>query len=193
MPEVDKRKMFAVMLMVVLFVAGNITWQEINRPQSAVVIKTPAIAREAQEKQLITVNVTGAVAKPGQYKLLPDSCVVDLVEKAGGLLPTADPDKLNMTRLCYDGMQLDVKSLKVKVGKKGKSSNKVIKDDNVIICINTASEQELVQLPGIGPVLAQNIVEYRAINGNFTTIEQLKDVKGIGKAKFDKLKTRVTL
>lgn len=193
MSEIDKRKILAVMLMVGLFVAISILLQEYNRPIKELIVQTPLLAKEAMEKQLITVNITGAVQNPGLYKLVPDSRVFDLVEKAGGLLPIADKDKVNMARVCYDGMHVNVKEVKVKTSKKERSSKKVVKDNNVIVCINTATEQELIMLPGIGPVLAKNIIEYRQINGIFKTIEQLKDVKGIGKAKFEQLKMRVTL
>lgn len=193
MIDIERKRIVAIIFMVGLLVLGSIAWQDVKNGKGSTVIKTPRVAKQASEKQLITVNLTGAVNNPGLYKLLPDSRVVDLLEKAGGLLETADKSKVNMARICYEGMHVDVKQLKLNTGKKVKSSKKVIKDENIVVNINTADEFELQKLPGIGPVLANNVVVYRKMNGFFKSVEQLKDVKGIGKVKFEKLKDRVTL
>ena len=111
----------------------------------------------------------------------------DAVNVCGGLLPTADEKAVNMAQVLKDGAQLQV-PVKGAAGAGGSG-----KDSSGRVSINTADEKALDTLPGIGPAMARRIVEYRQSNGGFQSLEDLKKVKGIGAAKFEKLKDKVCL
>ena len=192
MPDTEKRKIIAIIIMVSFFVGGSVLWQDSRQAPGKVMADIPESVREAQRRQQITVNITGAVANAGIYSLMPVARVEDVVEMAGGFLPEADKDKVNMAGKCSDGMRINIpykKPEKVKNNRKTASK----KTNNAIVNINTATEAELTAIPGIGPALAKRIIGYRSANGPFNTVEQLKDVSGIGESKFAALKGNIRI
>ena len=147
----------------------------------------------------ITVYVCGAVNKPGVISLAENARIIDAVKICGGTLPIADLTKINMAQPLKDGMQIivpekivnlqnntqnEIKSIDHKVAKSNSSDK---------ININTADQSELDQLPGIGPAMAQAIIDYRNNEGSFQSLEDLMKVRGIGEAKFNKLKDKATI
>jgi len=142
----------------------------------------------------LVIDVSGAVSRPGVYKLPQGSRVQDALQAAGGALPEADLGTLNLAGPLDDG------SL-VRVPVKGESQSPPSRSGNVSIPgasgsltnINTATQEELENLPGIGPTLAQRIVEYRQANGPFATIEAIQEVSGIGPGTFEKIKDLITV
>ena len=173
--------------------------------QSAVTSKTAQV-------KTVRVQVSGAVLEPGIYDL-PASCrVEEAIAAAGGLTENADSERVNLVRKVRDGMQIRVpvqkaartnstqsKNAQAKSGlgesASGKSgSAKAGSGRNgsmmQIVRINSASAGELQQLPGIGPALAQRIVETRS-RGRFNSTDDLLRVPGIGKAKLAKLRDYV--
>lgn len=162
----------------------------------------PIISEQTQAKakeQLITVYVSGAVARPGLYELPAGIRAQEAVEAAGGFTEVANQEKVNLAKKLKDGSQVNVPALK--------GSKKVITGTNAsagtasvgsqqkqagLININTASITELDSLPGVGEVTAQRIIEYRQQH-SFTRIEDIMQVKGIGEAKFNKMKDRLTV
>ena len=170
-------------------------------------------AAEGSDTRQIAVYVTGEVQQPGVVYVAFDGRVADAVNGCGGVLPTADMGKVNMAQPVKDGMHIRVPE-KLPSGngvvaskgnsfpqgtegsaKSGKSSGGKVSagSDGAMVNINTATADELTKLKGIGPAMAQRIVEYREENGMFQSPEDLQRVKGIGKAKFAKLKEQVTL
>lgn len=151
-----------------------------------------------EEKEKIVVHVAGAVNKPGVYTLEEGDRVKDALDIAGGITPEADLECLNLALRLHDEDKLYVP----KIGEiadsldysKSSSIAGISSNDDDKININTATEAELVQLPGIGPVTAQKIIAYRESNGKFSNVEDIKNVSGIGDKKFkqikDKIKTR---
>ena len=121
----------------------------------------------------MTVYVSGAVATPGVYTLPKGSRVEAAVQAAGGLLPGAEANNINLAMLVTDGQQINVPGIvdtsHVNAGR---------------VNINTATVDELDALPGIGPSAAQNIVNYRLQNGPFQVIQEIQNVPGIGPATF---------
>ena len=177
-------------------------------PQSA----QSAVTSKATQVKTVRVQVSGAVLEPGIYDV-PASCrVEEAIAAAGGLTENADSERVNLVRKVRDGMQIRVpvqkaartnstqrKNAQAKSGlgesASGKSaSNKAGsgRNSNMMqsVRINSASTGELQQLPGIGPALAQRIVETRN-SGRFTSAEDLLRVPGIGKAKLAKLRAYV--
>lgn len=155
-----------------------------QRPQGELhVVEQEAVA----EPRVLTVHVAGAVARPGVVLLKEGARVMDAVESAGGPLPEADLDALNLAQPVQDGQKITVPR-KGEGGAPGASREKSGK-----VNINTADAGELEKLPGIGPTLAERIVSYREKNGSFKSIDELKKVSGIGEKKFSEIKDLVEI
>ena len=129
---------------------------------------------------LIAVHVKGAVAEPGLYWLSPDSRVDDAVQAAGGALPEADLDNINLAAFVTDGGQLYVPFA-------GESGDAVSGPLN----INTATQAQLEALDGIGETKARAIIEYRESHGDFASVDQLTRVDGVGEATLEKLREQI--
>jgi competence protein ComEA len=138
----------------------------------------------------ITIDVQGAVARPGVYKLTIGSRVVDAIKAAGGVTKAGDPSDLNQARIVADGEQIYVYAKSGTTPTK-KSSVKVKPKSSAVVLVNRASAKEFEALDGIGPVLASRIVTYRKANGPFATIDDLLKVPGIGAGTLSKFKTKL--
>lgn len=138
----------------------------------------------------ITIDVQGAVARPGVYKLTIGSRVVDAIKAAGGVTKAGDPSDLNQARVITDGEQIYVYANSAGSSTK-KSTVKVKPSSSGFVLINRASTKEFEALDGIGPVLASRIVSFRKANGPFATIDDLLKVPGIGASKLSKFKTKL--
>ena len=150
----------------------------------------------------IAVHITGEVKKQGLIYLKEGSRVADAIEKAGGETKNADLSQINLAYVLQDGQKIYVPNKNEKISQyiTGNSGNNGTEENNNInskedkkVNINTANQSELDSLPGIGPSIAQKIIDYREENGNFKTIEELQNVKGIGDAKYEEIKDRVTV
>jgi competence protein ComEA len=137
----------------------------------------------------IFVDVTGAVNKPGVYTLTGKSRVIDAIKAAGDSAPGADLSTINLARVLNDGEQIYVDS--TVVNSNGVRVSKAVRSGP--ININRATARQLDSLDGVGPVIAQRIVDYRKINGSFLTIDDLQKVSGIGAAKFAQIKAKVRI
>lgn len=156
-----------------------------SRPQAEpVVIQeiAPAITESATARLII--NVAGKVKNPGVYQLPQGSRVVDAIEAAGKQLKGVDISDINLARILVDGEQILVGSSRVA---SGKAAPKKITADNPLD-INRASIAQLDTLPGIGPVTAQRIIDYRTKVGRINTVDELKKISGLGGAKFEEIK-----
>jgi competence protein ComEA len=132
------------------------------------------------------------VATPGVYQLPAGSRVKDAIAAAGGAVPGGDPNALNLAAPVSDGQRVvvprpgDVPGQapegEISAGAPGAKVN-----------LNTATPDELDELPGVGPVLAQRIIDHRRRRGNFSSVRQLLEVDGFGPKKFEDLKDRVTV
>ncbi|MCW5850829.1 MAG: helix-hairpin-helix domain-containing protein [Anaerolineae bacterium] len=149
----------------------------------------------------IAVYINGAVEKPGVYSFAEGSRVVDALQMAGGFLPSADGDSINQAAPLRDGQQVYVpfKGTPAPPGLQpgappaaqptGSSAAPVPSGP---INLNTATKAELDTLPGIGPALADRIIEYRQKNGPFQRPEDIKKVSGIGDKVYENIKDRIT-
>ncbi len=150
----------------------------------------------------IMVYVSGAVLEPGMYELAPNSRALDAVAAAGGLTETADRERVNLARRLKDGNQVNVPSVKqtaarsatqakAKAGAGNTSASSAAKGKAAVrVKLNTATAVELEALPGVGPALAQRIAAYRQ-GRRFSSVDDLLKVKGIGKAKLERLRPLV--
>jgi competence protein ComEA len=135
------------------------------------------------------VYVTGAVAKPGVYYLPQESRVQDALEAAGGPTVNADLDRVNLAQRVHDEDQIYVPE----IGEENLPATSSGGSGEGLLDINTASAAELESLPGIGPVLAQSIVDYREAHGPFGTVEEIMEVQGIGQAVFEEIRELITV
>ena len=153
----------------------------------------------------IVVDVDGAVAHPGLYKLPPDSRVQAALAAAGGLSPQADAHRINRAAKLHDGQKLYVLSQGESGPPQAASSGQGCEgqactsaeggvagsdpEGQGLVNINTANAVQLTQLPGVGPAIAQKIIDYRTANGPFTSVDDLTKVPGIGAAKLAQIKS----
>jgi competence protein ComEA len=157
-----------------------------SRPQpatQAVDVVTPLINQVEQSKLII--NVAGKVKSPGVYQLPPGSRVIDAIEAAGNHLKGVDISDINLARLLVDGEQILVGGNRLQ---SSKSVARKITVDNPLD-INRATLAQLDTLPGIGPVTAQRIIDYRNKVGRINALDELKKISGVGGAKFEEIKS----
>ena len=155
---------------------------------------------------IVIIHITGSVKNPGIVKLKEGSRIEDAIEAAGGLTENADITKVNLAYVVEDGTKIKIPSASEEdIGDEdiidSKSGDNIIIEENAVpsnnstqtININKATEKEFETLPGIGPSLASKIIEYRNQNGKFESIEDIKNVNGIGDNKYEKIKDLITV
>ena len=141
----------------------------------------------------LLVHVAGAVAQPGVYTLPPGSRVQDAINSAGGFSDSADRQALNLAALIQDGSRVYVPFLVTPEHAQPGPARQATPSPHFPININTATLAELDSLPGIGPVTAQDIIDYRNRHGSFQRIEDIDQVPGIGPATYEKIKDLITV
>lgn len=192
--ELSVRERLAVIILIFLMVIGGAVLFIGQARYSQEVIATTTTAAEQ-----IYVHVCGAVAKPGVICSKPGSRVFEIIEQAGGLLPGADPNRVNLAKFVEDGEQIYVPSegevvAEFNTGKRSSTrrspgvSSKSSAPFTGTMNLNTATAKQLERIPGIGPSLARAIIEYRNQIGKFTSYEQLLKVTGIGTSKLEKFR-----
>ena len=146
----------------------------------------PPSASVGEHATDVVVYVSGAVASPGVLTLPANSRVIDAITAAGGALPEADLESINLARILVDGEQ-------IRVGVAGESPppSSPEGDTSAGACVrlNTATETDLQTLPGIGPALAKRIITYRSTHPRLTSVDELDDVPGIGPALLEKIRS----
>jgi competence protein ComEA len=164
-------------------------------PSASVARPSPAeVGEAASTSATVVVSVVGLVARPGLVTLPTGSRVADAVTAAGGLLPGADATSVNMAAVVADGQQLAVGVPGAAGAAAGGASGTGPRSSGAgPVDLNSATAADLDALPGIGPVLAQRIIDYRSQLGRFTTVDQLDDVPGIGPALYGRLSGSVTV
>lgn len=156
---------------------------------------TTAAASTVTRGGAIVVHVAGAVVKPGVLLMPAGARVIDAIEGAGGATPEADLDRLNLAAKLVDGQRV----LVVKVGAPVTADPGVTSgaagggDPAALLDLNTATSAQLEAIPGIGPALAGAIIAERDRRGGFRSVNELREVRGIGEARFADLRARVTV
>jgi competence protein ComEA len=147
----------------------------------------------------ILVSVTGLVVNPGVVRLPVDSRVADAISSAGGTQPGADLTGMNLAAKLADGDSVVVADTPAPAaasspqGQVGAGSTGSAAGAAGLVNLNTADEAALDTLPGVGPVMAQNIIAWRETNGTFTSIEQLQEISGIGPSRYAQIAALVTV
>jgi competence protein ComEA len=173
---------------------GTASAPEIVAPLEPVSSPSTASARAA-----LVVHVVGAVRRPGLYRLREGARVADAVARAGGSTPSAELAALNLAAPLADGIQVLVpQRAVVQPGVAPAVSPDAATPDGAIaglgskVSLATATVEELDELPGVGPVTAQKILDYRAEHGPFRSVEELDAVPGVGPTRVEQLRDLVT-
>jgi competence protein ComEA len=199
-------------LVVVLVVGVLFAFMQFSRArsESVPVATTPAqasadaspsgaVSAPVSPEAQIRIHVLGAVNTPGVVALPSGSRVEDAIRAAGGLRTDADPGQLNLAAALQDGQQIVIGTRGQPAGQVNGGSAGAAQTGGSAgvtsgkISLNSATEAQLESLPGVGPVMAGKIVAYRQQNGPFTSVDQLKEVKGIGDKTFAQIKDHVQL
>jgi competence protein ComEA len=179
----------ALLAVVVLGAAGFVYARTAQPPPPPIKQLSAAQTSNSQAEELLIVHVAGAVASPGVFELPKGSRVKDAIDAAGGAIDGADLDSINLAAPIADGEKIFVpkpgEGVPPDQGSTGATGGKVN--------LNSATQSQLEELPGVGPVLAQRMLEYRQKKGRFSSVRQLMEVEGIGDKKYDSLKDLVTV
>ena len=163
---------------------GTTTEQENSTSLSMNGDTTQIESQQADGKDSI-VYITGAIQSPGLYKVPSRSTIGDVIKEAGGALPYGDVESINLAENVQSGQHIHIRF--------NFHGNPASLLRNQKVNINTATIKELDSLPGIGPTMAKRIDEYRQSKGTFTSIEDIKHVKGISDGVFKKLRDKITI
>jgi len=161
--------------------------------------------------EMIFVHIEGAVHFPGIKEVLKGTRLFELIEIAGGTTLDADTSKVNLASILKDEQKIYIpfivnedslenmtnsEYLNTENNKLNQNSNQLIENDmqqDFLINLNDATEEDLQKLEGIGPAMAKKIIAYREENGYFGAIEEIRNVSGIGEAKYNKIKDFITI
>ncbi|HEX7713718.1 MAG TPA: helix-hairpin-helix domain-containing protein [Bacillota bacterium] len=189
-----RQRLAALILVVLLALGGVVLFLQDGRGESQ-----DLPARIAAEP--IYVHVCGAVVRPGVIQMKPGTRKLEAIRLAGGALPEADMNSVNLAEFAEDGEQiylaLQGETVPVNTPKKTSTASSVSRKSKLQPALkpsfpydlNTVTLKELDIVPGIGPSLAQKILEYRTTHGRFQSYDELLNVSGVGTAKLDKFRS----
>jgi competence protein ComEA len=202
MPEISRRRAlaYAAVLLVLLFVAGRFVVDDGDRSGGDAHRPAPRAALVAEDAPAprVVVHVVGAVRRPGLYRLPEGSRVDDAIRRAGGAKPKAALELVNLAAPVADGQQVVVPTrgaagATAAPGGSASATGGAVGGLAGRVHLNTATLEQLDALPGIGPVTAQKILDYRERTGAFSSVNELDAVPGIGPTRFAELKELVDL
>lgn len=190
-------RVIAAVVLVVALGAAVVAWQARPRAEAVVAPPVPVTADPSAEGAAtaaeVVVAVAGKVRRPGMVRLPPGARVADAIEAAGGVLPGVDPALLNLARKVTDG-ELILVGVSAPPGVPGAAPPPAAADaPGAPLNLNTATLADLDGLPGVGPVLAQRILDHRDKLGGFRAVSDLREVEGIGDSRYEQLKDLVTV
>ncbi len=192
--ELSRRRILLAVgcLAVLLFIGSKL----LARPPATAALAPPAAPpTETAASTAVVVDVVGAVRRPGLYRLEQGARIADAVSRAGGATPKADLALVNLAAPLADGEQVVVPkrgtaAFGAPTAAAGSSGAGGVPSGGAVH-LSTATLEQLDSLPGIGPVTAQKILDYRQKHGAFTSVDALDAVPGIGPARLDQLKDLV--
>lgn len=188
---IDKKKIFIVMIMIVSFIIGIFFYKKKNNQEvmtlNKVFVETTKVENTIDSEK-IKIHITGEVNQPGLIELEVGERVKDAIDMAGGLTNEADISKINLAYILSDGEKIYIPNQNDEL-----DEEQILQTSNSKVNINTATVSELETIPGVGESTAKAIVEYRTETGRFATIEDVQNVSGIGKSKFEKMKDYIVV
>ena len=190
LPEISRRQALALALLALalLVVAGKL----LSSRHSSAPVKPRArlLSSGAKSHALLYVDVSGAVLRPGLYRLPDGARVNDALVKAGGATRKADLTLVNRAAPVTDGEQVLV-PVKASAATPAAATGSSSPSPTAPVHLNSATPAQLDALPGVGPATAQRIIDYRTANGAFKSVDELDAVSGIGPAKLAELRDLV--
>lgn len=152
--------------------------------------KSSDVDSNSSDEYSMYIDIEGAVVNPGVYKIREGDRIFHAIAKAGGLKDTADINSINKAEVLSDGQKIYI----FEVGEEGHGSDgSSAGNSGDKININIADENKLQEIQGVGPSMANRIIEYRKSNGRFKKIDDLKNVSGIGDKRFESMKESITI
>ena len=213
MSEENKKKILIIVVISVIAL-GGISYYFLQNEEEGEYIDLDVLENNVenivqneiiQETPKIIVHISGQVVNPGVISLEENSRIIDAINASGGLTSEADITKVNLAYVLEDAQKIYIPSKNdkddsenISGGSEGiiitGSGNLEVKgQEKLMVNINIASQEELEKLPGIGSSIAIRIVSYRKENGKFNSIEDIKNVSGIGEAKFNNIKSYISV
>ncbi len=196
MPEISRARAlaYAAVVVVLLTLGGRFLLASEPADKASSSTAAPGTLRAAPERpRQVVVHVVGAVRRPGLYRLAEGSRIDDAITRAGGAAPKAALELVNLAAPLADGQQVLVPvrgEAPVTAPASGSASSA---SPAGRVHLNSATLEQLDALPGVGPVTAQQILDYRAAKGAFSSVDELDAVPGIGPARLEQLKPLVDL
>lgn len=190
MPEKKQKVLLAgIAVLLIVFLAVQNIPSYTSEEEFTYTAEEPTLTADEAEplNNEIVVHVAGAVEKPGVYTMHEGDRVEDALQLAG-CLPETDADALNRAAVLSDGQKIAVPFKNIE----GKPNTQEVVEDG-LISINQADLSQLMTLPGIGEVKAQAILDYRTQHGGFSSIEEIRQVKGIGESIFSQIKNKIKI
>ena len=199
----EKIVLLVIILIILLIIGLRIYTQEQNAITIVPAVDSieSSIEKENIQEEICIVHISGAVSNPGVYQLNGNKRIIDVVKIAGGELENANVDAVNLAAHIFDGQKIVIPFL---AENSGENNNQNVlpnnnpeqygySSQNNLVNLNTATSSQLEDLPGIGPVLAKSILEYRQKYGQFRDIADIKNVGGIGEKRFESIKEYITV
>ena len=171
--------------------------EQVGEPETELQIGETGIAGSDSEEDVsmpstavkLVVDISGCVKTPGVYEIADGTRLHEVIELAGGLTKEADIDAINQAELVTDGQKILIPAKAEEYNSGNKSQEMTTTSDK--ININTADSSSLQEIPGVGPATADKIIQYRDANGRFHSIEDIRNVSGIGDKTFEKMKDKI--
>jgi competence protein ComEA len=173
---------------VLLILAGR--WLLHSGASGSVAVPAPIVPATTSEAKAVVVDVVGAVRRPGLYRLTDRSRVADALARAGGATRKAQLDLVNLAAPVSDGEQIVVPRRGAVAASAGGGAAAAGVSAGPVH-LNTATLEQLDALPGVGPVTAQKILDYRQEHGAFGSVDELDAIPGIGPARLEQLRDLV--
>lgn len=199
--NLNKKKKILIFTVIIAVITITTVYRNYFSEEKYSIDESTQIIEETQETDKesdineVVVYISGAVKNPGVLTMTSEDRLADAIEMVGGTVDGADMNAVNLAEKLSDGKHYIIPKIGENVAPSGNNqvsaSNSKGSDDK--ININTATAEELDKLPGVGESTAQKIISYREESGGFKSIEELKNVNGIGDKKFEDMKDSVTI
>ena len=177
-----------VAILVLLIILGI----RINNSKQDDILVNETVSADSVIETNMYVDISGEVNKPGVYQFESGTRLYEVIDKAGGLTEHADKNGINQAEFVEDGQKIVIPTLNSGSGIGTGSNSSGSESTNGLININTASKDQLMGITGVGEVIADRIIEYRE-SSRFKSIEDIQNVKGIGSATYEKMKSEITV
>lgn len=189
-----RNKIYTIMLVICLGMMAGCRSEDSIKTGEAEILEDSAedsteeisgVQQKNSAEEMIYVQVSGAVVSPGVYELPAGSRVFEAIDQADGLTAEADAGQMNQAEILSDGQMIYVR-------KQGEEVLETpVQQEDGKVSLNTATEEQLMTLPGIGQAKAESIIAWREENGGFTRIEDLMKIEGIKEGVFSKIKDSI--